>query len=562
MVELDVANNRINAELLLKGMWYSNLPDLLDLNELTNHLDDIFEYINEEKSVEYKKDTDGFIVEWKNIVSPQYIRSPGVEALSFFDFKRNKSLREMQIPNLIFYISFMYNTLLEFSIFEKLYVELSNEEIVENSNSYLVFKDAFAVYDYDGEESWELTGTFSIKNTKINNATILRENKIRYMHAEADYMYSLKMDIESFFPSLYTHNFEKISEKEPFKSLDVNEKYFKFLDCYHQRINNNQTKGIPSGVFSSHVAAELCMLCVDYEIREYIKSKNNRIGYIRYVDDLTFFSDSKNELTELFPIVQQILNRYRLRINGNKTESINSVYIPQPSYITEIEHYFPYLKKSDECKIMDIVDFYEFKKYICACLVDKRTSQIKALLSFLFNRLQEDNIDIQNISMELFYYLIKLVFEDESLVCHIYRLIDLLLEQSENKEKLIKSLINKREKIDTEYSDTIFQIWHYFILFKYSDNAEKKSIIENLKGKKYNPLVITTMIEKGDKQNKEIFKYIKTCYIDEAGSKNWKSEIIFSKWWLPLFKIKQFDSYDYDKLMNSKHIPEILKKLL
>ena len=137
-----------------------------------------------------------------------------------------------------------------------------------------------------------------------------------------------------------------------------------------------------------------------------------------------------------------------------------------------------------------------------------------------------------------------------------------MLEQSENKEKLIKSLINKREKIDTEYSDTIFQIWHYFILFKYSDNAEKKSIIENLKGKKYNPLVITTMIEKGDKQNKEIFKYIKTCYIDEAGSKNWKSEIIFSKWWLPLFKIKQFDSYDYDKLMNSKHIPEILKKLL
>lgn len=69
--------------------------------------------------------------------------------------------------------------------------------------------------------------------------------------------------------------------------MGLNKRYFTFLDQFHQRVNNNQTKGIPAGVFSSHIAAELCMLCVDEEIRRYIADRP--IGYIRYVDDLTFF---------------------------------------------------------------------------------------------------------------------------------------------------------------------------------------------------------------------------------------------------------------------------------
>lgn len=78
------------------------------------------------------------------------------------------------------------------------------------------------------------------------------------------------------------------------------------------------------------------MLCVDHEIEEYIQSREAGIGYIRYVDDLTFYSDEEAELRLLFSKVQSILNAYRLRINGNKTESIHSVMSVQPSYIREI----------------------------------------------------------------------------------------------------------------------------------------------------------------------------------------------------------------------------------
>lgn len=63
------------------------------------------------------------------------------------------------------------------------------------------------------------------------------------------------------------------------------------------------------------------MLCVDYEISEKMKDKS--MDYIRYVDDMVFFSDNKQELEGMVSEVQRILGKYRLRINGSKTECRN-----------------------------------------------------------------------------------------------------------------------------------------------------------------------------------------------------------------------------------------------
>ena len=322
MVDLTQENYLTNARLLLHGFWYAELPDLLDINILEESIEDIFDEIENGQVKSFKQDTDDFILDFSRIVSPPYIRAPGVEAISFFDFKKNNSLREMQIPNLLHYIAFIYNTLLNFeSLFQTLYLNSDNAQYVANSNSYLVFEDEFVLHSYDGDDNIIAAGVFTTKNNKISTSAALTENKKRLLVAEADYLYSLKMDIESFFPNLYTHNFEKMANKIPFSKLDADFRYFQFLDRFHQRINNNQTKGIPAGTFSSHIAAELCMLCVDEEIRTYLKNCKNPVGYVRYVDDLNFFSDSESELAELYPAIQSILNKYRLRINGNKTEA-------------------------------------------------------------------------------------------------------------------------------------------------------------------------------------------------------------------------------------------------
>lgn len=560
MVDLTQENYLTNARLLLHGFWYAELPDLLDINSLEESIEDIFDEIENGQVKSFKQDTDDFILDFSRIVSPPYIRAPGVEAISFFDFKKNNSLREMQIPNLLHYIAFIYNTLLNFeSLFQTLYLNSDNAQYVANSNSYLVFEDEFVLHSYDGDDNIIAAGVFTTKNNKISTSAALTENKKRLLVAEADYLYSLKMDIESFFPNLYTHNFEKMANKIPFSKLDADFRYFQFLDRFHQRINNNQTKGIPAGTFSSHIAAELCMLCVDEEIRTYLKNCKNPVGYVRYVDDLNFFSDSESELAELYPAIQSILNKYRLRINGNKTEAIHAVYTSQAAYLAEIEQEFPKLKLSDSKQTVSISDFFLLKRYIGKCLKESRSSQIRGILTLVLRRLQGNNLSIDEISDEFFYYLLKLVFEDVSLTAHIYRLLDFILENTLDSTPLIAALKKKKSKIDAEYPDTIFQIWHYYILFRHSNHEDQINMIATLKDKHFNPLLAACMVLSGKGKNKELYKIIRDAYIQESGSSQWQSEIMNSKWWLPLFKISRYDSHDYDHFMKSNNFPPLLK---
>lgn len=562
MLDLAWGNNAINAQLLLNGFWYSDLPDLLNMSELEESIEVIFEEINSGKIAAFKQDTDKFIEDFSGITSPPYIRSPGVEAISFFDFKKNKSLREMQIPHLLHYFAFMYNTLLNFEpIFEKLYITPDNSRFIANSNSYLVFGDEFVLRSYDDDETPASDGVFITKNNKINSSAALAENKRRLLATEADYLYSLKMDIESFFPNLYTHNFEKIAYKKPFSTLHVDPRYFIFLDQFHQRINNNQTKGIPAGTFSSHVAAELCMLCVDEEIRLFLEKRENPVGYVRYVDDLSFFSDSESELAELYPVIQSILNKYRLRINGNKTESTHAVYITQQTYLAELEHEFPKLKLAENSKDVEITldDFFVFKRYVGKCICDGRSSQLKALLTVLLRRLQEGRLNINNVSAEMFYLLIKLVFEDVTLASQVYRLLDHILEHTPDSEALMDSLRKKQGRINAEYPDTVFQIWQYYVLFRHSDEDNRSAMIKSLKDKTFNPLVAAAMVLPGKGKNRELYKLIRDLYIKESDSKQWQNEIMYSKWWLPLFKISRYDSHDYDHFMKSSNFPALLK---
>lgn len=127
-------------------------------------------------------------------------------------------------------------------------------------------------------------------------------------------------------------------------------------------------------------------------------------------------------------------------------------------------------------------------------------------------------------------------------------------------DELISAMQRKRIKIDCEYPDTLLQIWHYYVLYQNCPDSEKSEIIDSLMGKVYNPLIIASMINFGDKANKKIFQYIRDTYISESHSKQWRTEIMYSKWWLPLFKLSRYDSYNYDKFMHSVNFPAILRE--
>ena len=137
---------------------------------------------------------------------------------------------------------------------------------------------------------------------------------------------------------------------------------------------------------------------------------------------------------------------------------------------------------------------------------------------------------------------------------HIYKILNLIIENSENQERLIKILRNKTKYVNLEHSDTLMQIWHYYILSKNIPNNEFINLLvsESIE----NPIIITMSVKEGEKENKKLIDYIIRKFSFEDSE--WKSHIMFSKWWLPLFKIYLVDGYNYYSFYNSKNFPRIL----
>ena len=79
MIDLNLLNHRENARLLLKGLWYAELPDLLDIDELPSDLDVIFSEINQHCVREFQQDTDDFITDWRYITSPHISVLPALK---------------------------------------------------------------------------------------------------------------------------------------------------------------------------------------------------------------------------------------------------------------------------------------------------------------------------------------------------------------------------------------------------------------------------------------------------------------------------------------------------
>lgn len=563
MIDFDAPNFECNSNILLDGISYVDLPDIIDWNRIKNNMRAVLEKIKNQEYRFYEYDTEGFIKDFKSIVSPDYIRQPGVEAIAFYAFKKDGSFREMQMPNLLHYCAFIYNSLYIFDEFFKvLYLDWDNDEYVSHSNSYVVIGENFIIpTGYDDEEELE-EGVFITSNNKVQERKSFGRNRRKYNRRQDTFLYSAKLDIESFFPNLYTHYFEKIAQYEPYCSLGLDKRYFTFLDRFHQRINNNQTKGIPAGLFSSHIAAELLMLCVDYDISKQIEDKD--MNYLRYVDDMVFFSDSKQELEGMVSNVQRILGKYRLRINGAKTTyHSNSIYVAEQSNIVKIYVRLPYLNSKQKV-ILKEEDFCDFKEYITELLGLGKIVQIKAILSLLLKGLKRNKVALGE-SEAWFCYLLTLAFEDVNLVCHIYRLLDFILNKTP--KKLRGRYLNKMQKktslIEERYVDTLFQIWHYYLLTKYMDKKQREQYLNEYSAKgNVNPIILCMFVEEGQNKNAKLLCIITDQMKDESTGGDWNQKIMFSRWWLPLMKIKMVDSYSDYSLWKSNAFPEVISDLI
>jgi len=142
------------------------------------------------------------------------------------------------------------------------------------------------------------------------------------------YDYVLQLDIKKFFPSI-DHEIllellrKKIICKDTMKLLEQliansnrqDDAFFYFkgdnlFTPYQQR------KGIPLGNLTSQFFGNLYLNPFDHFVKEELRVK----GYIRYVDDSLYFSNSKEELEGVIGKIESFLVDYRVKIHPLKVK--------------------------------------------------------------------------------------------------------------------------------------------------------------------------------------------------------------------------------------------------
>lgn len=137
--------------------------------------------------------------------------------------------------------------------------------------------------------------------------------------------YALQIDVSKFFPSIQHHYLKQIvlrregnhairelliSLIESFQTGNEFDHLFPVDHPYRKTVD----KGLPSGNLSSPTLANIYLNEFDHWVKEVLRFKH----YMRYVDDLIFFSDSKEELHKVKDLVLAELLRYGLSANPHK----------------------------------------------------------------------------------------------------------------------------------------------------------------------------------------------------------------------------------------------------
>lgn len=165
------------------------------------------------------------------------------------------------------------------------------------------------------------------------------------------YKYLLKIDLSKCYENIYTHSLSWAMYGKEQSKLEIKKKpnlrdarYLEYdeLDKKVRSINNNETKGIPTGPLSSRIVSEIILTSIDEILR------NEGYHFKRYVDDYNFYFRNEVEAYEFLPQFQNILYEYKLHINTEKTKLEKYPYQLNQNFAKELRtHNFPkegYLK--------------------------------------------------------------------------------------------------------------------------------------------------------------------------------------------------------------------------
>lgn len=320
-------------------------------------------------------------------------------------------------------------------------IDIIHKKIVKNSNS----NSKFIFVPYEVLESFD-----KVLKKKIWDSI---GNK-----------YILSLDISRCYENIYTHSItwallgkEKAKEELVKKEKSAQYNLADELDKKVRSINNDETKGIPTGPLTSRLISELILA----EIDKILKEKFPNIKYNRFVDDYKFYFLKKEEAIQFIPKFQKILYDFKFSLNENKTKIDlfpNGIFTEDlrselSNYDFEKNSIPAFIKKFMSLHNSGVKGAFKYglkvltshsiknedKKYVLACLVN----------SLMVFPMTTDTIIT--------------IFEKNNLLT------------SKNKEQ-ITTILNKIliENIENDYEEEIF--WNLYFLIKFQLEIDIKSI--------------------------------------------------------------------------------------
>ncbi|WP_244880261.1 RNA-directed DNA polymerase [Lactiplantibacillus fabifermentans] len=145
-----------------------------------------------------------------------------------------------------------------------------------------------------------------------------------------EYTYCIKTDITNCYGSIYTHTIDwAIRGKDDAKQATTNGKDKSFahkLDQTVEKLQCNQTNGIPQGGELFNFIAEIVLGYSDYLLSEELKDLNDvDWQVVRYRDDYRIFSNSKEVAERVVKSIADILSGLNMHFNTKKTGLVSDI---------------------------------------------------------------------------------------------------------------------------------------------------------------------------------------------------------------------------------------------
>nr|WP_320146517.1 RNA-directed DNA polymerase [uncultured Anaeromusa sp.] len=150
-------------------------------------------------------------------------------------------------------------------------------------------------------------------------------------------LYEIRLDIQSFFDSVYTHSISWAMHTKEVAKQNKNDSSLtgNLIDKCLQNLNSGQTNGILVGNAISRIASEIILCVVDKEIKARIKSSK----YLRYVDDYYIFIKDSSMTNDIIAIIRQELAKYGLVLNENKLQINESPFLYGKPWVEQMRAY-------------------------------------------------------------------------------------------------------------------------------------------------------------------------------------------------------------------------------